>query len=212
MRQLVIDTATEALSVALFDGGTCIAHAHDLIGRGHAEQLLPRIAALPSGGRADCIAVDIGPGSFTGVRVGLAAARALGFAWNAPVIGFSALAMVAHMACANHHSSDGSIPVVLNGGHGELFWQEFTPDTLEPMANPLSTPIAELASLLQASKVYGSGATALVAARGHGQALPMHPDASQFAGFPLHNILPEAKPLYGRGADAVPLKDRMARS
>jgi len=207
----VIDTATEALSVALFNGDTCIAHFHGLIGRGHAEQLLPRIAALPDGGRADRIAVDIGPGSFTGVRVGIAAARALGFAWNVPVTGYSALVMIASMARASHNSAD-PITVALTGGHGELFWQEFSPGTLEPLTALLSTPIAELASTLQAATVYGSGASALIAARGHGTAHSMHPDASQFGGLPSHHILPEAKPLYGRGADAVPLKDRMARS
>ena len=84
MRILVIDTATQALSVALLEDGQPIGHFHEIVGRGHAEALLPAIAALPDGGRADAIAVDVGPGSFTGVRIGIAAARALALAWSVP--------------------------------------------------------------------------------------------------------------------------------
>src|SRR3546814_8204244 len=67
---LVIDTATAACSVALIDDGRAVADRHEIVGRGHAERLLPMIAELPGGGRADEILVDVGPGSFTGTRVG----------------------------------------------------------------------------------------------------------------------------------------------
>ena len=89
MLTLVIDTATKACSVALYDGEALLASHHEVIGRGHAERLLPLIADLPDKGRAGRIMVDVGPGSFTGIRVGVAAARALGFAWNAEVRGYS---------------------------------------------------------------------------------------------------------------------------
>ena len=95
---LVIDTALDAQSLALLDGDTVIAAHHDIIGRGHAEALLPAIAALLAGAgvaRPDAIAVDVGPGSFTGLRIGIAAARALGLAWDVPVGGYASLALVA---------------------------------------------------------------------------------------------------------------------
>ena len=63
MRVLAIDSATEACSVALFDGGRLEGHFHAVIGRGHAEQLVPAVAALPGKGRADRILVSLGPGT-----------------------------------------------------------------------------------------------------------------------------------------------------
>src|SRR3546814_2655306 len=66
---LVIDTATAACSVALIDDGRAVADRHEIVGRDHAERLLPMIAELPGGGRADEILVAAGPGSFPGTRV-----------------------------------------------------------------------------------------------------------------------------------------------
>ncbi|RZM18560.1 MAG: tRNA (adenosine(37)-N6)-threonylcarbamoyltransferase complex dimerization subunit type 1 TsaB, partial [Sphingomonas sp.] len=97
-RTLVIETATAACSVALIEDGRVVASCHEVVGRGHAERLVPMISELPDGGRAARILVDVGPGSFTGVRVGIAAARGLGLGWDATVRGFSSLAIVAAAA------------------------------------------------------------------------------------------------------------------
>lgn len=206
MRILVIDTATQALSVALFDDDALIADHHEIVGRGHAEALLPVIAALPDGGRADRIVVDVGPGSFTGVRIGVAAARALALGWGASTHGYTALSLVAAMAAERDASRP--IAVTITGGHGELFWQCFDADGRTPVGTPASSPIAELVAHLPHEIVHGTGAEALVTARGSGAAVALYPDARRW---PLIAALPalDATPLYGRGADAKPMAPRL---
>ncbi len=123
MRTLVIDTATRACSVALFDDDLVVAAAHEVIGRGHAERLLPLIAALPGNGKADQVMVNVGPGSFTGIRVGVAAAKALGLAWHVEVYGYGCLALVAAMGQSDL-AEPAPIDVVLTGVHGEDLLEE----------------------------------------------------------------------------------------
>lgn len=207
MRLLVIDTATQALSVALLEDGAPIGRFHEIVGRGHAEALLPAIAAMPGGGRAEAIAVDVGPGSFTGVRIGIAAARALALAWAIPVHGYSSPSLIAAKAAAQHPG--GPIAVTITGGHGELFWQCFEGDGLTPRTAIASTPITDLAQGIDADSFYGTGAEALVTARGAGAAIALYPDAADFALIADLPPLPPS-PIYGRGADAMTLAERAA--
>lgn len=83
------------LSLALFDGGALTGEAVIEGMRGQAEALVPAIAALVGDRKPGRVLVEVGPGSFTGLRVGIAAARALGVAWGAEVAGISSVAMVA---------------------------------------------------------------------------------------------------------------------
>ena len=93
---LALDTSTAACSAALFDGsGACVASADELIGRGHAERLVPMLDELLAGRRADRVIVGVGPGSFTGIRVGIAAAQGLAIGWGCEVAGMSSLALIA---------------------------------------------------------------------------------------------------------------------
>jgi tRNA threonylcarbamoyladenosine biosynthesis protein TsaB len=182
MRTLVIETATSACSVALLDDDTLVAYDAAVVGRGHAERLMPMIAALPNGGRADRIWVDCGPGSFTGIRVGIAAARGLGFGWGVPVHGFSSMALIAaHWFAAN---VGNAVTVVIEGGHGEMFVQPFARLPFGPTADLQSIPAADV-------RVIGP------------QAGNTPPDARH--AMLLGSADQPVRPIYGRGPDAKPV-------
>jgi tRNA threonylcarbamoyl adenosine modification protein YeaZ len=197
---LVIDSATAACSVALLGAdGTVLEEAHDVVGRGHAERLLPMIEAVLAGRRPDAILVDCGPGSFTGVRVGLAAARGLAIGWGVPVAGYSSMALIAAT------SGEALVSVALTGGHGQLFVQDYGGDPVAPLGKLGSLPPDDAADAVSAPLVLGSGARALVEARGHGEwrdALPRAADAWRLPPA-LRSLSP--KPIYGRGPDARPM-------
>src|SRR6185312_8908802 len=125
---LVIDSATAACSAALIDpAGALIDERHEIVGRGHAERLLPMIADLLAGRVPDAILVDCGPGSFTGVRVGLAAAQGLAIGWGVPVAGYSSMALIAAA------SGETEAAIALTGGHGELFVQDYGGEPIAPL-------------------------------------------------------------------------------
>jgi tRNA threonylcarbamoyladenosine biosynthesis protein TsaB len=195
MRTLVIDTATRACSVALFNDELVVASHYEVIGRGHAERLLPFIADLPERGQADRIMVNVGPGSFTGIRVGVAAARALGFAWGVPVLGYGCLALVAAMARAQR-KQDASVDVVMTGGHGEYFFQSFDKHGTA-LADAVSLPAAIVAGLTSADFTAGDIATPF----GTHNSLELLPDAAFWQLIADAIPLP-ASPIYGRPADA----------
>jgi tRNA threonylcarbamoyladenosine biosynthesis protein TsaB len=199
MRTLVIDTATRMCSVALFDEAHILEFVHEDIGRGHAEKLLPFIARLPDKGRAGQICVNIGPGSFTGIRVGVAAAKALAFAWGATCAGYNCLSLVAAMA-----QRAEPVDVVMAGGHGEVFFQSF-----DANGNAAKRPQSLLPHLAaeksRADYVIGDVAQAFVALRGEGEAMDILPHARFWHLIRAHPTLAPT-PFYGREADAKPAR------
>jgi tRNA threonylcarbamoyl adenosine modification protein YeaZ len=202
MRTLAIETAAEACSVALVESGALIAHDHRVIGRGHAEALVPMIGALPDKGRANRILVSLGPGSFTGVRIGLATARALGFAWGAEVLGYPTLALVAAQA-----QTAAPLTVCMNGGHGEWFVQDFADG--KPLGELLSLSPAAAAARGAQALIVGSRAVDLAASLGHGhEAAALLPDARAVPLLAPSLLTPTLAPIYGRGPDATPMAER----
>ena len=131
MYDLIIDTSTATCSIALFKDDTLTQYYHEFIGRGHAEILIPEIKKILGDIVPDQIYVNIGPGSFTGIRIGISAARALSLAWNIPCLGYSTMQLVASMAKQKIGVANGmddertSIDVIMNGGHGEFYVQSF---------------------------------------------------------------------------------------
>lgn len=201
-RWLAIECTTEACSVALFQDGAMVAGEYRQLGRGHAEALVPMIAALPERGRADAIAVGRGPGSFTGLRIGLAAARALGLAWGAPVYGYPTLALIAAMALER---GQGPVRVATTGGHGEWFTQAF--DTEGRALGDLLPQRPADAMTHGEALIAGSQAEALLVGRRaaggpDGSALTLWPDARAVAGLNLGHFSQDLTPLYGRAPDA----------
>jgi tRNA threonylcarbamoyl adenosine modification protein YeaZ len=201
LRTLVIETATAACSVALMEGGTVIAQAHEIVGRGHAERLIPMIAALPEGGRASHILVDCGPGSFTGIRVGVAAARGLALGWGATLSGYSSLPLLATAAFASGVTDD--LAVVMEGGHGEVFMQGFTAPSAGTGPFASLRPEAALAALGGRVAV-GNGVRFLLALEPTLDVQERLPNAADAILLPPHLAALEPKPIYGRPPDAKP--------
>lgn len=203
MRRLVIETATSACSIALIEDGHVLSSAHDVVGRGHAEHLIGMIASFPRRGRADAILVGCGPGSFTGVRVGIAAARGLGLGWQVPVAGFSTLALIAAMAFAAHDADE--ISVAIEGGHGELFVQNFSRGPDLPAGELQSLPLDQAILKTSAHIVAGNASSKLVSERGHGLAVSIEPRAAEAFWLPESATSHAPTPIYGRAPDAKPM-------
>ncbi len=199
-RVLGIDCATEACSAALFECGALVAGACEVIYRGHAERLVPMIADLPGKGRADRVLISLGPGSFTGVRIGLAVGRALGLAWGADVRGYPTLALVAAQAIAEQPRP---VTVCMNGGHGEWFVQNFSAEGEAQDAVQSLAPEAACQASRHA-RIVGSKAAELAAlAGGEGEAIALLPDARSLGLLGLAHLTADLGPIYGRPPDAA---------
>jgi len=203
-RLLAIDTASIACSVALFEDGTLIASNYAEIGRGHAEKLIPVIAQLPDRGKADRILVNCGPGSFTGVRIGISAAQALALAWGAEIRGYSCLALVAAQALEQMDERQ-PVCVAMLAGHGEYFVQNFAVSG-EPTGEFASLTPEQAAIQVDADVIAGSAATELAALVGGKKHFPILPNAAHISlvDGAMKNM--PAKPNYGRKPDAQPAK------
>lgn len=218
MRILAIDTSCGAASVAVVESGVTepLAALSRLMARGHAEALAPMVEEAMRGveggfSSLDRIAVTTGPGSFTGIRVGLAMARAMGAVLAIPVVGVSTLAAFAAPLLSEPRS--GIIAAAIDARHGSAFFQLF-----EASGRPLGPPRCE--AVRECVRGIGAGpallagnAAAAMANEAHRAGLPYDlsaatdvPDIVAVArmGLALDPGVNPARPLYVKPPDAHP--------
>ena len=196
---LALDTSTAACTAALLErDGTIVASRDESIGRGHAERLVPLIEDMLDGHVPARILVGVGPGSFTGIRVGIAAAHGMAIGWSIPLSGMNSLALLA----ASAPPGEGKVAAAVAGGHGELFVQTFDRRKLNASGPILNLSPQAAAIKVGAPLVVGSGAEALVAARRSGEAVPLLPSASRALALPELLRSLECRPIYVRAPDA----------
>ena len=197
---LAIDSSTAACTAALLaPDGAVIAERHEEIGRGHAERLMPMVADLLDGHIPTLILVGVGPGSFTGLRVALAAAHGMAIGWSVPLCGVDSLALAAIDA-----PGEGPVGVAMLGGHGEWFVAQYERPGFALTVSITSMTPADAAAAIDAPLVVGSAAAALVALRGSGEALPLLPRATHAMNLPATLRSLDPRPVYARAPDAKP--------
>ena len=213
---LSFDTALEACSAALFDTehGNVLAARGETMQRGHAEALMPMIAAVmdEAGLAYDAlgrIAVTIGPGSFTGVRVGVSAARGLALAARKPAIGIGTLE-----AFAAGLDTGAPFLIAHDARRGELYVQAFDSHRAPENAPQVLPPEKAARLWREGLTIHGTGAAMLAdAVRAAGGApyvsdtpLPPGPDPVAIARLAAAQPLPDVPPapLYLRPPDAKP--------
>jgi tRNA threonylcarbamoyl adenosine modification protein YeaZ len=226
LRVLAIDTALGACSACILDAGEPEPLAVEtlLMDRGHAEALLPLIDRVTSQVQSgfsgiDRVAVTIGPGSYTGLRVGIAAARGIALAAGIPAGGVATLA--AYVAPLLARERRGVMAAAIDARHGQVYIQAVAPGG-RVIIPPSPMGLREAVRVLGSGPVIltGSGAP-LVAAEAWGQGIDatmteaaLAPDIGWVArlGAIADPAQALAKPLYLRGPDAKPQEGtRIAR-
>ena len=190
---LVIDTCFNACSAALYDEATAsvVASEYQEMERGHAEALGPMVERLFAGSKAKPehltrIAVTYGPGTFTGLRIGLSFAKGMALALDIPLVGLNSL-----KATAQHMGEEKVIVAHQAGGTGLFYW-----------TSPEGPALGSVHDIETAAKKLNRA----VVGSGFQGAKTLWPDAKIFAGFAA--TLPvsqnDVEPLYLRPPDARP--------
>ena len=207
MITLALDTCLGACSVAVMDGDRVLASMSEAMTRGHQERLAPMTREVMSAARLafselDRIGVTVGPGSFTGLRVGLAFAKGLAMALNRPCVGVGSLEALAASAA-------GACAAVIDAGRGNVYWQQF--DGGRAVSGPdvmaLETAAARLVETHNLGDVTLVGPTASVLAAVSGtarQVVLASPDPATVAALAARAPLAPPRPLYLRPPDAKP--------
>jgi tRNA threonylcarbamoyladenosine biosynthesis protein TsaB len=205
---LALDTATGACSAAVIRDGTLLASRSEPMTRGHQERLAPLVQEVMSeAGLAfaeiDRIGVTVGPGSFTGLRVGLAFAKGLGLALGKPCIGIGTLE-----ALAASDPGPGLTAAVIDAKRGQVYLQVFQDGTpvMAPDVLPVEIGAARLAEFWAGglARLVGPGAAlldgVLTGAEAHERAAPDPVALARLAALRPPGV--PARPLYLRAPDA----------
>ena len=217
---LGIETATQQVGVAIGGHEGVIATFEVVRGRRHAEILTPAIEFVCAQADLDideigCVAVDVGPGLFTGMRVGLAAAKALALALRIPVIGISSLDLLA-FPCRH---TDRVIVPVIDARKGEVFWAMYrqvpggVQQVMAPTVGPVDDLVADLLARSQEALCVGDGAARYADEIVEGYrceiSAPVHPSAGALVQLAHARALredwvraDEIEPIYLRAPDA----------
>src|ERR1043165_1971445 len=223
---LAIDTALDACAAAVLDteAGRLIAQESESMKRGHAEALMPLIGRVikASGigfANLDRIAVTTGPGSFTGLRVGISAARGIGLAAEKQVVGVTTLAAYA----APVVNQGGEYPVIsaIDARHDHVYLQVVAGNG-SPLIWPRVTPVAEAleAARFGAPHLVGNAAAILGERWPTDAAAPVEIDSQPapdiaWVGWLGAAVAPDsapARPVYLRPPDARPQKDMLPQA
>jgi tRNA threonylcarbamoyl adenosine modification protein YeaZ len=217
MRVLAIDTALEACAAAVLDTerGMVVSESLPML-RGHAEALMPLIGRVMKQAETafsalDRIAVTTGPGSFTGLRVGIAAARGIALAATKPAFGLTTLAAYAAPLIA--HDDKTTVVVAIDARHQHVYLQVFSPGG----RTQIPPRIASVADAVRTAangpvRIVGTGANMLAAAWPSHEPMPMlvedrrAPDIVWVGrlGVAAEPGASDPKPLYLRAPDAQP--------
>ncbi|MDM9647183.1 tRNA (adenosine(37)-N6)-threonylcarbamoyltransferase complex dimerization subunit type 1 TsaB [Rhizobium sp. S163] len=207
---LALDTAGVDCAASVYDSSrnTVLGEASDMIGKGHAEHLMGIVdRALDQAGvqlsDVERIAVTIGPGSFTGIRVGVAAARGFALSLGVPAVGITTLAVMAE--AERERSPDRQVLAAMDAKRNEIYLQAFDAD---------GTPLDEARAVtVEDAQAFAASFDGVIT----GSATPLlRPDATgeHSNHFPISIVARLAaaadpssgkpKPLYLRGPDAKP--------
>ncbi|MFT3988723.1 tRNA (adenosine(37)-N6)-threonylcarbamoyltransferase complex dimerization subunit type 1 TsaB [Aestuariivirga sp.] len=203
MKLLALDTSMSACSAALLDDTTVVAEDYAVMERGHAEALAPMVQRVMAGipfSSLQRIAVTTGPGTFTGVRIGLSMARGLGLSLKIPVIGIDTLRAISANA-----QGDGPLLVVNDARKDDIY-------AALNGAVPAVMAMADCLALLPQGpvRVIGTAGDALIAASGRNDLIRIRtndlPVAARFGAHCLYTQPEDAppEPLYLRAPDAKP--------
>jgi len=220
MRVLAIDTSRGACSAAVYDGATrtALARESEPMTRGHSEALAPMVERVlkASGGAAAItkIAVAVGPGSFTGLRIGVAMARAMALTLGVPVVGVSTL--IAYCGPMLDDPRPGVIASVIDASHGHVYFH-----LIDSKAKQIFSP--RVVSLRDAVRAIGGSPARIVGDAGallaeEARRAGVEVDASAAAPYPDIVALARiglaadpaqwpARPLYIKAPDAQPGRD-----